>query len=47
MTFTPIVTPDLYLSMLLLFVATVFFRMAVRSLIRARRARVTLRRVRD
>jgi hypothetical protein len=45
MEITPIVTPDLYMSMSMLFVATVCFRMAVDSLIRARRARVTLRRV--
>ncbi len=46
MEITPIVTPDLYMSMSLLFVATLCFRMAMHSLIRARRARVTLRRVR-
>jgi hypothetical protein len=43
---TPIITPDLYISMLMLFVATAFLRMASHSLERARRARVTLRRVR-
>lgn len=47
MEITPIVTPDLYMSMSILFVATVCFRMALHSLIRARRARVTLRRVRN
>ncbi len=45
MEITPIVTPDLYMSMSMLFVATICFRMAVHSLIRARRARVTLRRM--
>ncbi len=43
----PIVTPDLYMSMSMLFVATIAFRVIVHSLIRARRARVTLRRVRS
>ncbi len=43
---TPIITPDLYVSMLMLFVVTACLRMASQSLARARRARVTLRRVR-
>ncbi len=46
MEITPIVTPDLYVSMLMLFIATVGLRMAAHSLARARRARVTLRRAR-
>ncbi len=46
MEFTPIFTPDLYMSMSIFFVAVVSFRLAVHSLIRVRRARVTLRPVR-
>ncbi len=42
MEIAPIVTPDLYVSLLVLSLATISFRQIARSLARARRARVTL-----